>query len=945
MKKLQILFAAAVVAMGSFSAFAANWVYDPTAKTISDGDWKFSASVAKNSTNLTVGEPIEAECPTELTPLDFSKTVTDDSDTYVIVNLNMKFSSHAALALQVGLLTLPGEGLTTVSANAFAGCSNMTGDLRFPSTLTSVAGGNFNGTKITSVYIAPTTSRCTLTGTYGGSGTFGSISTLTNLVIAAGGDVAFSNGGVFAYCSKLANADLSGVTQLPGYPGRTEREDYGHFNGCASLTNVIFGANLQALGPNTLAIGSNVGNSLETVRFVGNPPAALELPYLFGVKKAQPVKTIVPFECAEAWKAYAVDGVLDNFSSTWDPDYLVSGVDPVNRLLILDRSDGTDKPTIMKVTYMPYKGSTNDVVVSVEGANLLGGTVKIEVLEDDEVVSSLDGLEDFGTYTLDGLEPDADYNVRVTAVNDNGSAVDESLSFQTFAVAETAKPTLFYDPISQVLGLFYDDVLRANPSGSVTYEITGASAWEKDATIKNAKKVYIDPTFVNYKPTSCKNWFRGFTSVSAIEGIEYLDVSECTSLYGLFCETAVTELDLSRFKTANVTEMGEVFRNCKGLVTVYANENFSTLSVVGDTYTFLNNTALRGGKGTAFSSNHQDSEYARVDNPPDAPGYFTYKAPPATPPSFSSITVQAISNETATVCVRGSDLNGGTLKVALLADAQVVKSAESGIFGDFVFEGLTRETTYAIKVTATNASGTTVDESQTFSTWGTTTLAARAVYTEFDARLVFYYDDVDRSSWATVYDFDSKCSNVWDPAKNLITTVMFDKSFKDFRPTSCANWFAYMRGKGELGVRFVGMENLDTREVTSMYRMFYFTKLLAAPDTTYFNTKKVKSFNQFTTYGGWTVMDCSSFDTRSATDMGGMFNGCTTIYANERFVTDKVPAGQKIFESSKIVGGAGTVYDAAHTDKEYARIDGGPDNPGYFTYKAPPHQGLMLLVR
>ena len=32
-------------------------------------------------------------------------------------------------------------------------------------------------------------------------------------------------------------------------------------------------------------------------------------------------------------------------------------------------------------------------------------------------------------------------------------------------------------------------------------------------------------------------------------------------------------------------------------------------------------------------------------------------------------------------------------------------------------------------------------------------------------------------------------------------------------------------------------------------------------------------------------------------------------------------------------GGAGTVYNADHVDKEYARIDGGPDKPGYFTAK------------
>lgn len=33
----------------------------------------------------------------------------------------------------------------------------------------------------------------------------------------------------------------------------------------------------------------------------------------------------------------------------------------------------------------------------------------------------------------------------------------------------------------------------------------------------------------------------------------------------------------------------------------------------------------------------------------------------------------------------------------------------------------------------------------------------------------------------------------------------------------------------------------------------------------------------------------------------------------------------------KLSGGQGTSYDSVHMDKAYARIDGGTENPGYFT--------------
>jgi hypothetical protein len=38
-------------------------------------------------------------------------------------------------------------------------------------------------------------------------------------------------------------------------------------------------------------------------------------------------------------------------------------------------------------------------------------------------------------------------------------------------------------------------------------------------------------------------------------------------------------------------------------------------------------------------------------------------------------------------------------------------------------------------------------------------------------------------------------------------------------------------------------------------------------------------------------------------------------------------------DCTSLVGGQGTTYDANHVGADYAHIDGGPDNPGYFTKK------------
>jgi len=80
----------------------------------------------------------------------------------------------------------------------------------------------------------------------------------------------------------------------------------------------------------------------------------------------------------------------------------------------------------------------------------------------------------------------------------------------------------------------------------------------------------------------------------------------------------------------------------------------------------------------------------------------------------------------------------------------------------------------------------------------------------------------------------------------------------------------------------------------------------------------------------------SSFDTSKVTNMRYMFYKCpslTTIFASDKFVTDAVTDSSEMFKDcTKLKGGAGTVYDANHTDKEYARIDVA-GTPGYFTAK------------
>ena len=84
---------------------------------------------------------------------------------------------------------------------------------------------------------------------------------------------------------------------------------------------------------------------------------------------------------------------------------------------------------------------------------------------------------------------------------------------------------------------------------------------------------------------------------------------------------------------------------------------------------------------------------------------------------------------------------------------------------------------------------------------------------------------------------------------------------------------------------------------------------------------------------GLTTLDLSTWDTGNVTNMAAMFFGCsnlTTIYVGEGWSVPE--SNEHMFAvCTSLVGCMGTVFDPDHINGDYARIDGGTDNPGYLT--------------
>ena len=159
-------------------------------------------------------------------------------------------------------------------------------------------------------------------------------------------------------------------------------------------------------------------------------------------------------------------------------------------------------------------------------------------------------------------------------------------------------------------------------------------------------------------------------------------------------------------------------------------------------------------------------------------------------------------------------------------------------------------------------------------------------------------------------------------------------NFKTDKVTTMGNMFCKCSS-----LTSIDLTGFKTNNVWDMAGMFSFCSGLTSINLTGLKTDNVKDINtMFYGCSSLTTIDLSGFKTDNVTFMGRLFYECsslTTIYAGDGWNTAKVTSGDNLFLGcTNLVGGAGTKFNASHKDYTYARIDGGSDNPGYFTAKA-----------
>ena len=120
----------------------------------------------------------------------------------------------------------------------------------------------------------------------------------------------------------------------------------------------------------------------------------------------------------------------------------------------------------------------------------------------------------------------------------------------------------------KTLTFYYDTQKATRPGTKWGIEENTVPAWAGTGATPNRTitKAVIASSFKDFRPKTTACWFNRLEALTQITGIEHLNTSEVTNMYGMFYGCKVlTQLDVSKFDTQNVTNMSCMFYGCKAL--------------------------------------------------------------------------------------------------------------------------------------------------------------------------------------------------------------------------------------------------------------------------------------------------------------------------------------------------------------------------------------------
>jgi surface protein len=171
------------------------------------------------------------------------------------------------------------------------------------------------------------------------------------------------------------------------------------------------------------------------------------------------------------------------------------------------------------------------------------------------------------------------------------------------------------------------------------------------------------------------------------------------------------------------------------------------------------------------------------------------------------------------------------------------------------------------------------------------------VYTPSNTTLTFYYGTKPDGAYSLN---NAYYRPEWyhDGTYASVTRVVFDSSFAQARPTATSYWFNHMENLESM----LGLNYLNTSQVTDMMYMFCGCKKLTNLNLSGFNTSNVNRMVQMF-YGceSLAILNLSSFNTSNVIDMSDMFGHCENLTSLDlsSFNTSKTTSMEGMFSNCK----------------------------------------------
>ena len=466
------------------------------------------------------------------------------------------------------------------------------------------------------------------------------------------------------------------------------------------------------------------------------------------------------------------------------------------------------------------------------------------------------------------------------------------------------------NPEKTTLTFYYDD-RRATRTGD-TWGIDEKNGYLPAWVGTTITKVVFDASFKNFQPTTTNRWFSRCRALTTFEGWENLNTEKVKDMGYMFayCD-ALETLDLKTFNTQNVEDVYEMFYMCSALKTVHL-ESFNTGKVKTMFSMFYGCKSLETLNLKHFNTEKVETMSGMFGGCKslktlDITSFNTEKVG-YTKSMFSGCsaleTLDLTSFDTRRVenmeemfshctALKQLDLSGfstnkleetgrmfkGCEQLTTLISNSVWKCKWS----NDMFKGCT-QLKGAVAYDGEKTDVTMANPETGYFTGSK--LEAYVLQNPEKTTLTFYYDGQRAKRTGTTWDINEKHSiyytspmfmawtGTYESPNTTITKVVFDASFKDYRPVTTGSWFRYLQAL----TTFEGWENLHTEQVNDMSYMFEHCTALKTLDLTSFNTQKVETMEQmFSNCTELTALNLKNFNTANVENMAGLFSECSAL--------------------------------------------------------------------